>query len=202
MIGIVAILVLAAVLPACRQSPSAKEKAEAEQAARTEHTRTIQEQRRALIAELAGPHRAVILDPDREMTWTSQVQDIFMPADGRPVAGTAGLTDVERDGQGFITRLAFGGILRQPVVLMLRCDPPADLPARSTLIEQGDRMAAAFDPQYAFVAKIDSVKARRDAIGGEGQTDVRRTGWTAEGKCLALRKLPAVEGAVRPRLRQ
>jgi hypothetical protein len=187
------VLVLLVVLPGCRQSPSAKEKAEAQKAERAERTRRIQEQRRALLAELAGPHRAIILDPDREMTWTSQVQDAFMPADGRPVAGTAGLTDIERDGKSFITRLAFGGLLRQPVVLLLRCDPPGDLPERSSATEYGDSMAAGFDPQYAFVAKIDSVKARRDAVTGDTGTDLRRTGWTAEGKCLALRKMPVDE---------
>jgi hypothetical protein len=113
-----------------------------------------------------------------------------MPADGRPVAGTAGLTDIERDGKGFITRLAFGGLVRQPVVLLLRCDPPTDLPERASVIERGDRIAASFDPQYAFVAKIDSVKARRDAVPGEIGAEVVRTGWIAEGKCLALRKMP------------
>jgi hypothetical protein len=192
-IGVAVVLVLVAILSGCGQSPSAKEKAQAQKAERAERTRKIQEQRRALIAELAGAHRAVILDSGREMTWTSEVQDAFMPADGRPVAGTAGLTDIERDGKGFITRLAYGGLLQQPVVILLRCDPPADLPRRSSLIEHGDRMAAEFDPQYVFVAKIDSVKARRDAVTGETGPNVQRTGWTAEGKCLALRKMPVDE---------
>jgi hypothetical protein len=192
-IGIGVVLLLLAVLPGCRQSPSAKEKAEAQKAERAERTRKIEEQRRALIAELAGQHRAVILDPDREMTWTAQVQDAFIPADGRPIAGTAGLTDIERDGKGFIARLAIGGVVRLPVVLMLRCDPPSDLPSRSSVIEYGDRMAAAFDPQYAFVAKIESVRARRDAVPGEIGAEVQRTGWLAEGKCLALRKMPVDE---------
>jgi hypothetical protein len=157
-LAVILILVVLAALPGCRQSPSAKERAEAQKAERAERTRKIQEQRRALIAELAGSHRAVILDPGREMTWTSQVQDAFMPADGRPVAGSAGLTDIERDGKGFITRLAFGGLVRQPVVLLLRCDPPGDLPEHSSATEYGDSMAAGFDPQYAVVAKIDSVQ--------------------------------------------
>jgi hypothetical protein len=190
--GLAVVLVLAAVLPGCRQSPSAKEKAEAQKAERAERARKVQEQRRGLLSELAGAHRAVILDPAREMAWTSEVQDALMPADGRPVAGTAGLTDIERDGKSFITRLAFGGFARRPVVLLLKCDPPADLP-NSSVIEYGDRMAASFDPQYVFVAKIDSVKARRDAVPGEIGAEVVRTGWIAEGKCLALRKMPVEE---------
>jgi hypothetical protein len=185
------LVILAASVAGCGESSSAKQRAEKQKAERQERSNKIQQQRREMLAELAGAHRAVVLDSGRELTWTSEVQDAFMPADGSPVAGVAGLTDVERDGKVFIARLAFGGMLKPTIVLMLRCDPPSDLPSGSTLIEHGDRMSADFGPQYAFVAKIDSVKARRGIVNEEGGADVQRLGWTAEGNCLALRKMPA-----------
>jgi len=192
--ALVALLLVLVVAPAgCRQSPSPKERAEKEKAERQEQSNKAQQERRAFVAELAGPHRAVVLDSDREMTWTSQVQEAFMPADGSPVAGRAGLTDVERDGKVFIIRLVYGRLTGPTTVLMLRCDPPSDLPSRSSVFEQGDRMSVGFGSHYAFVAKIDSVKVRRDAVVSNGQPDVLRTGWTAEGKCLALRKMPVDE---------
>ena len=60
------------------------------------------------------------------------------------------------------------------------------------MIEYGDRMSAVFGPQYAFVAKIDSVKVSRGVVDQSG-ADVQRLGWTAEGKCLALQKMPVEE---------
>jgi hypothetical protein len=166
-----------------------KERAEKEKAERQEQRNKTQQQRTAFVAGLAGPHRAVVLDEEREMTWTSEVQDAFMPLDGEPVAGVAGLTDVERDGKGFVTRLVYGGLFRSTIVLVLQCDPPADTPDPS-LIGFGERMFADDAPQYAFVAKINSVRALRYVVNGEGGVDVKRFGWTAEGKCLALRKMP------------
>jgi hypothetical protein len=185
------LVVLAATHVGCRQS-STKEQAEKERAERQERAKSLQEQRREVVAELAAAYQAVVTS-SKSFTWTADVQDALMPDDGRPVAGIASLADVERDGKSYVVRLVYGDPLRPPIVLMLKCDRLKEKP-ESSVMETGDRTSSMMGPQYAFVAKIEAVKVHRGVVPDQAGPDVQRAGWVAEGKCLALRKMPVEEG--------
>jgi len=182
---------LAIALVGCGDSSSPKQRAEQQEAERKERANRAQQQQRAIVEELATPHKAVITDR-RSFSWTADVQDTLMPEGGRPVAGVASLSDVERDGKSHIVRLLYGDILKTSIVLMLKCDRPEETATKGGWFT-GDRMLRMSSPRYAFVAKIESVKAQRGVVPAEGGVDVERAGWVAEGKCLALRKIPVEE---------
>jgi hypothetical protein len=178
---------LAVTLVGCGESPTAKQRAEKQEAERRERANRAEQEQRSIVAELAAPHNAVIIDR-RSFGWTADVQDALMPEGERPVAGVASLSDVERDGKSHVVRLLYGDFFRTSIVLMLRCNRPAETTGGGWFT--GDRMLRMTSPRYAFVAKIDSVKAQRGLVPNEGRADVERAGWIAEGRCLALRKMP------------
>lgn len=181
---------LAIALVGCGDSPSPKQRAQQQEAERKERANRADQQQRAIVAELAAPHNAVITDR-RSFGWTADVQDALMPEAGRPVAGIATLSDIERVGKSHVVRLIYGDFFTTSIVLMLKCDRPEEA-SRSRLFT-GDKMLRMMGPRYAFVAKIDSVKAQRGVVPAEGRVDVERAGWVAEGRCLALRKMPVDE---------
>jgi hypothetical protein len=182
------LIVLLAFQSGCGQS-STNKRAEAEKAERGQKARAAEEQRRAILTDLGGPHRAAILSTG-SFTWTADVQDALMPEDGRPVAGIAALSDIERNGKSYLVRLVYGDFPAPLIVLLLKCDRPNEK-GEEPGIEFGDRMVAMTGPSYAFVAKVDSVRATRGFVTDQIGSDVRRLSWAAEGKCLALRKMPA-----------
>ena len=77
---------------------------------------------------------------------------------------------------------------------MLRCERPTEGSKGGWFT--GERMRMFVGPRYAFVAKIDAVKAIRGVVPDESGPDVHRVGWLAEGKCLALQKMPLEEKTV------
>ena len=185
------VALLAIALVGCGESPSQKQRAEQQEADRKERANRAQQEQRSIVEELAALHKAVITDR-RSFTWTADVQDTLMPDGGRPVAGVASLSDVERDGKSHVVRLLYGDLLKTSIVPMLKCDRP-EMAAKGGWFT-GDRMLRMSSPRYAFVAKIESVKAQRGVVSAEGGgVDVERAGWVAEGKCLALRKIPVEE---------
>ena len=191
LVGLLVVLAAAGV-GGCGESP-AKKQAERRETERRERANLAEEQRRAIVAELATSHRAVILER-HSFDWTADVQDGLMPEDGRPVAGIASLSDVERDGKSHIVRLIYGDLLKTSIILMLRCDRPTEGSKGEWFT--GDRMRMFGGPRYAFVARIDAVRAIRAVVPDESGPDVHRVGWLAEGKCLALQKMPVEERAI------
>ncbi len=181
---------LAVTLIGCGESSTEKQRAEKQDAERRERANRSEQQQRAIVAELAAPHKAIITDR-RSFAWTADVQEALMPRDGRPVAGIASLSDVERDQKSHSVRLLYGDFFTTSIVLMLRCDRPVETTGSGLFT--GDKMLRMTGPRYAFVAKIDSVKAQRGLVPAERGADVARAGWVAEGKCLALRKMPVEE---------
>jgi hypothetical protein len=191
------LVVLAAIGPGGCGESSTKRQAEKQAAERRERANLAEQRQRAIVVELASPHQAVTLPADHQsFAWTADVQDALMPEGGQPVAGVASISDVERDGKSHIVRLIHGDFLRASIVLMLRCERPAE--GTEDHLFTGDRMRTFAGPRYAFVAKIDVVRAIRGVVPDQSGPDVHRVGWLAEGKCLALRRMPVEEKPTLP----
>lgn len=190
LIGFLVVLAAAGV-SSCGDS-SAKQQAEKREAERRERATQVEQRQRAFVAELASPHHAVIVPPNRQsFTWTADVQDALMPDDGRPIAGVASLTDIEREGKAHVVSLAYGRLLDPLVILMLKCGRPTE--GSKGRLFTGERILVG--PRYAFVAKIDVVRPIRGVASDESGPDLHRVGWLAEGRCLALQKMPLEEKA-------
>lgn len=129
--------------------------------------------------------------------WTMTVQDALIRSDGRPIAGFAGLLDVERRGSKYVLHLSPSKLsfsFFHDLIFTLECALP-DLKAASGSEFNLDLLTGmVLNADYMFAARINNVRRavfKLDAHAtGEEDADVEvKTGtrFIASGECLGVK---------------